>query len=180
MSVSGPSARALWERASISRALTRSRVVGESIAVPNSHSAVEAGVSSESVPSATGIEGDSVNEPFPKEILGKFAEDWLEILDKYLYLCYHFVDMFTFTETKAAEDTAAMVTKSERTVRRWQSGLNDNNGIFTESRQGRYQQSGVYTSNWKNEELNKKAVEYVQENTVVKGRPNLTRVHLNR
>ena len=93
--------------------------MGESIAIPSSHSAVEAGVSSESVPS---IEGDSVNKPFPKETHGKFAEDWLEILDKYL------VDMFTFTETKAAEDTAAMVTKSERTVRRWRSGLNDNNG----------------------------------------------------
>ena len=74
--------------------------------------------------------------------------------------------MFSFTETKAAEYTAAMVKKSERTVRRWRSGLIDNNGILPKSQQGRYQRSGVL---WQNEELNKKAVEYVRENAAVKG-----------
>ena len=50
-----------------------------SIAGPSSLSAEEAGVSSEGVPGATGIEGQSAS---PKEIPGKFAEDWLEALDK--------------------------------------------------------------------------------------------------
>lgn len=43
----------------------------------SSHSAEEAGVSSENVPGAT---GDSVAEY--SSILGIFAEDWLEALDK--------------------------------------------------------------------------------------------------
>lgn len=81
--------------------------------------------------------------------------------------------MFSFTETKAAENAASMLKKSDRTVRRWRSGVIDNDGILPESRQGRYQRSGVL---WKNEELNKKAVEYVRENAAVKGRPNLTTV----
>ena len=81
--------------------------------------------------------------------------------------------MFSFTETKAAEYAATMVKKNERTVRRWRSGLIDNNGVLPESQQGHYQRSGVL---WQNEELNKKAVEYVRENAAVKGRPNLTTV----
>ena len=95
------------------------RDVGVSIAGPSSLSAEEAGVSSEGVPGATGIEGQSAS---PKEILGKFAEDWLEALDKdeirsiSLFLCFHLVDKFSFTETKAAEYAAAMVQKNERTV----------------------------------------------------------------
>ena len=66
-----------------------------------------------------------------------------------------------------------MVKKSERTVRRWQTELIDNDGILPESLHGRYQRSGVL---WQNEELNKKAVEYVRENAAVKGRSNLTTV----
>ena len=45
----------------------------------SSHSAEETGVSSENVPGAT---GDSVAEYSSKEVLGIFAEDWLEALDK--------------------------------------------------------------------------------------------------
>ena len=81
--------------------------------------------------------------------------------------------MFSFTETKAAEYAAAMVKRSDRTVRRWRSGLIDNDGVLPESQEGRYQRTGVL---WYNEELNKKAAEYVRENSAVKGRPNLTTV----
>ena len=41
----------------------------------------------------------------PQEILGDFAEDWLETLDKdkiksiSLFLCYHIMHAFSFTET---------------------------------------------------------------------------------
>ena len=73
--------------------------------------------------------------------------------------------MFSFTETKAAEYAAAMVKRSDRTVRRWQSGLIDNDGVLPESQEGRYQRTGVL---WYNEELNKKAAEYVRENASVK------------
>ena len=112
-----------------------------------------------------------------QDILGKFVEDWLETLDKEevksvsCFLCYQLECMFSFTQTKAAEYAAAMVKKNERTVRRWRSGLIKNKGILPESQQGHYQQSGVL---WKNEELNKKAREYVRANAAVKGRPNLT------
>ena len=66
-----------------------------------------------------------------------------------------------------------MMKKSDRTVRRWRSALIDNDGVLPESEQGRYQRSGVL---WQNEELNKKAVEYVRDNISVKGHPNLTTV----
>ena len=157
-----------------------SRVVGDNIAGPS------AGVSSEEGANLSAMEGvmegDLVADSSPKTsliILGKFVEDWLETLDKdetksiSLFLCYHLVNMFSFTETKAAEYAASMLKKNERTVRRWRSGLIDNDGVLPESQQGRYQRSGVL---WQNEELNKKAIDYVRENSAVKGRPNLTTV----
>ena len=98
-----------------------------------------------------------------QDILGDFAEDWLETLAKneiksiYLFLGYHFVHAFSFIETKAAEYAASMMKKSDLTARRWRSALIDD-GVLPELEQGRYQQSGVL---WQNEELNKKAVENV-------------------
>ena len=98
-----------------------------------------------------------------QDILGDFAEDWLETLDKNeiksisLFLCYHFVHAFSFIETKAAEYAASMMKKSDRTAGRWRSSLIDD-GILPELEQGCYQRSGVL---WQNEEQNKKAVEYV-------------------
>ena len=80
---------------------------------------------------------------------------------------------FSFTENKATEYVASMMKKSDRTVRRWRSALINNDGVLPESEQGRYQRSDVL---WQNEELNKKAVEYVRDNVSVKGRPNLTTV----
>ena len=157
---------------------------GVSVAGPSSRGTEGTGPSLEIVP-GTSIEETSrgsAADSSPKtsqDILGKFAEDWLEMLDKdeiksaCLFLCYQLVHMCSFTETKAAEYAATMVKKSDRTVRRWRSGLIDNDRVRPESQQGHYQRSGVL---WQNEELNKKAVEYVQENAAVKGRPNLTTV----
>ena len=160
--------------------------VGSSVAGPSS-SAAAASVSTEITPGPSaegtgGVQGESAGGSAPKtsqEILEVFAEEWLETLDKdeiksiSLFLCYHLVNMFSFTETKAANFAAAMVKKGERTVRRWRSVLIDNDGILPETQQGCYQRSGVL---WQNEELNKKAVEYVRQNAAVKGRPNLTTV----
>lgn len=93
------------------------------------------------------VKGATVADPDPysktsQDILGKFVEDWLETLDKEemksvsLFLCYQLVP---YSETMAAEYAASMPKKSERTVRRWRSGLIDNDGVLLESQQGCYQ-----------------------------------------
>ena len=106
---------------------------------------------------------DSTPRTFETEMLGDFVEEWLETLDKNeiksisLFLCYHFVHTFSFTETKAAEYAASMMKKSDRTARRWRSALIDD-GVLPELEQRCYQRSSVL---WQNEDLNKKAVEHV-------------------
>ena len=85
-----------------------------------------------------------------------------------LFLSYQLVHMFSLKETNAAE--YAMV-KNDRTVCRWRSSVIENDRILPESQQGRYRHSGVL---WQNEELSKKATEYVRQNAAVKGCPNLT------
>ena len=126
-------------------------------------------VSDEATTDVSGLEGVMAADPessskTSQDILGKFVEDWLETLDKEeiesvsLFLCYHLVRMFSFTETRAAEHAATMVKKSDRSVLRWRSEVINNDGVLPESQQGRYQRSGVL---WQNEELNKKAREYV-------------------
>ena len=72
---------------------------------------------------------------------------------------------------KAAEYAAQMLNKSDRTVRRWRSSLIENDGVFPESKHGKHQCTSVL---WKDEDLNKKATNYVRSNAAVKGRPNLT------
>ena len=106
---------------------------------------------------------DSTPRTFQTDMLGDFVEEWLETMDKYeiksisLFLCYHFVHAFSFTETKAAESAASMMKQSDRTARRWRSALIDD-GVLTELEQGCHQRSSVL---WQNEDLNKKAVEHV-------------------
>ena len=53
-----------------------------------------------------------------------------------MFLCYHLVGMFSFTETKAAEYAATMLNKSEQTVRRWRNAVVRNDGIMPESKHG--------------------------------------------
>ena len=156
-----------------------------SVAGPSSHVASESNpvinMSEETAASDLLEEEPSMsNSPkSPHEVLGKFANDWLEELDKddtrslALFLSYQLVHMFSFTETNAALYAAATVNKSDRTVRRWRSAVMENDGAIPESQQGRYQRSGVL---WNNEELNKKASDYVRQNAAVKGRPNLTSI----
>ena len=118
------------------------------------------------------------NTKTSQEIMGKFVEEWLQVLGKEdmksmaIFLCYQLVGMFSFTETKAAEYAAQMINKSEITVRRWRSSLIDNDGVFPESEHGKHQRSVL----WKDEDLNRKATEYVRSNDAVKGRPNLTSI----
>ena len=99
-----------------------------SIDGPRSRVIAETGSVLEDIPGSgdeettAGTTADSAQRT-PQEILGDFAEDWLETLDKYeiksisLFLCYHFMHAFSVTETKATECAASMVKKSDRTVR---------------------------------------------------------------
>ena len=70
-----------------------------------------------------------------------------------------------------AELTAELVGKSDRTVRQWRTNLIKNKGMFPKRKQGCYKRNGAL---WKNEELSKMAKKYVQNNSSVKGKPNMT------
>ena len=112
-----------------------------------------------------------------QNVLSQFCEDWLHSLGRddlrslSIFLCHQLVSKLSFTESKAAEYAAAMVGKTDRTIRQWKLDLIANDGVLPESKQGSYQRSGVL---WQSEELNLRAREYVRLNTAVKGTPNLT------
>ena len=113
----------------------------------------------------------------PNEIIGDFVDGWVRTLDRddrqavAMLLCSVLVSELSFTVTNAAELTSKIIHKTERTVRQWRTDLIHNGGDFPESKQGKYHRSGVL---WSNEELNKKASEYVRANAAVKGAPNMT------
>ena len=113
----------------------------------------------------------------PNEIIGDFVDGWVRTLDRddkqavAMLLCSILVSELSFTVTNAAELTGKVIHKTERTVRQWRTDLIQNGGDFPESKQGKYRRSGVL---WSNEELNKKASEYVRANAAVKGAPNMT------
>ena len=88
-----------------------------------------------------------------------------------LFLSFQLSKYFKLGETKAAEYAGMMINKSDRTVREWRSFFYNNGGKVPESKQGKYQRTGVL---WTSENLNKKAIKYVRLNNNVKGRPNLT------
>ena len=128
--------------------------------------------------------GDSATTlKLSQEILGNFVDEWLQVVDKEeiesvtMFLCYHLVSTFSFTETKAAEYAAEMLNKGERTVQRWRNEVVRHDRVMPEWKHGPHQRSGVMR---RNEELNKKAREYVQANACVKGRPNMTSIDLCR
>lgn len=151
--------------------LKRARSEAENIESPENTMA-EASGSTETGSGALG--GESSDQ---HEILEAFVEDWVQTLDRddkkslAMFLCYHLVVRFQYTETRAAECAAELIHKSDRTVRQWRANLVTNDGVMPESKQGRYQRSGVL---WSNEDLNKKATEYVRMNAAVKGKPNMT------
>lgn len=111
------------------------------------------------------------------QILAQFCEEWVAVLDRdnkrslAIFLCYCLTTMLSFTETRAAEFVSSVIGKSDRTVRQWRQDLLANDGVLPGTRQGQYRRSGVL---WQNEELNKKAVQYVRVNAAVKGKPNMT------
>lgn len=113
------------------------------------------------------------------ELMEEFVGSWVQGLDHEdkkslaVLLCFVLVKELDFTQTRAAELAAKVIDKHDKTVRRWRTDLIANGGSFSESTQGRYQRTGVL---WANEELNKKASEYVRANAAVEGKPNLTSI----
>ena len=113
------------------------------------------------------------------QILSEYSEEWLDVLDGdnkkslSLFLCYNLVHHFQLNITQAAEIAAKMINKSDRTVRQWRTDLVLNDGVLPETKQGKYQRSGVL---WYNEDLNKTATEYIRANATVKGTPNMTTI----
>ena len=111
------------------------------------------------------------------EILSGFSDEWFDVLDKdekkslAMFLCHNLALHFQLSYTKAAEMAAVMVKITDRTVRQWRSDLIINDGIMPSTKQRKYLGTGIL---WKNEELNKKASDYVRVNPNVKGKPNMT------
>ena len=109
--------------------------------------------------------------------LESFCENWVLQLDRDdrmslgIFLAYNLKAHLGKGETEAAELAGLMVNRSERTIHDWQSKFVANDFVLPDSKQGQYQRSGVL---WKDEELNRRASEYIRANNVVKGRPNLT------
>ena len=109
--------------------------------------------------------------------MANYALEWVESLSRddllslSILLWYLLVGILSFKLTDAAEMIGKVLRRSDRTVREWRVSFNANKGTFPDTMQGKYQRDGVL---WNNEELNEIATRYVRENTVVKGRPNLT------
>ena len=108
-------------------------------------------------------------------LLEQFVEDWVLTLDREdkislaLFLCYHFQHLLNFTQTRAAEYAGVMLGKLDRAIRQWRQDFIQH-GEVPESKQGKYQRSGVL---WSSEELNEKVSKFVREHAAVKGEPNL-------
>ena len=108
--------------------------------------------------------------------LEEFVEDWVlslsrdDMVSLGLFLSFHLENLLGFSASNAAEYAAIMLGKSDRTVRQWKADFIET-GDIPDSQQGRHQRNGVL---WSSEELNKKALKYVRENSNVKGMPNLT------
>ena len=88
-----------------------------------------------------------------------------------LFLCFQLSRHLGVGETKAAELSALMIGKSDKTVREWRKSFYEHDGEIQDTSQDRYLRSGLV---WSSEELNEKATRYIRENTNVRGRPNLT------
>ena len=110
-------------------------------------------------------------------IIHGYAQEWVESLNRdnvmalSIFLHSFVVFRLHFSLTDCAVMIGELLGYSDRTVREWKSVFINNEGSFPNSEQGNYQRSGVL---WHNEELNKKAREFIKANASVKGKQNLT------
>ena len=123
-------------------------------------------------------EGPATGEVYDERgAMSNYVQEWIASLSKddllslSILLWHLLVGILLFKLTDAAEIIGRVLGRSDRTVREWRVTFNANGGTFPDTLQGKYQCDGVL---WQNEDLNKIATKYVRENTVVKGRPNLT------
>jgi hypothetical protein len=70
----------------------------------------------------------------------------------------------------AAREAGSIVGYSDRTVRTLRKQFWDNSGMLEERKQGKYERMTVYGD----EEMNRKAAEWVRANAFLKGQPNMT------
>lgn len=116
----------------------------------------------------------------PGDILRTFSEQWKDTLDQEdlkslaLFLCHVFTSELKMNNSKAAEHTAKIIGKTDRTIRQWRSDLTTY-GEIRESKKGKYERPKVL---WANKELNDKARSFVQANTafVVQGKQSSMKV----
>lgn len=116
----------------------------------------------------------------PDEVLKTFSEQWKQTLDQEdlkslaLFLLHIFTKDLEMTHAKAAEQTAKIIGKTDRTIRQWRSDL-ITHGEIRESRKGKYERPKVL---WANKELNDKARAFVEANTafVVQGKQSTMKI----
>ena len=108
----------------------------------------------------------SGNAP-PEDILRIFSEQWKQTLDQEdrkslaLFLCHIFTSELKMPHSKAAEHTAKIIGRTDRTIRQWRSDLVAY-GEIRESQKGKYERPKLL---WDNKELNDKARAFVQART---------------
>ena len=82
-------------------------------------------------------------------LIHDFCDSWILQLGKDdrvnlgLFLCFQLEKVLAIGCTKAAEYAALMIGRNEQTVRQWRAKFFDNDGAVLESKQGKYQRSGI-------------------------------------
>ena len=108
-------------------------------------------------------DADHLQESFCEEWISHFErEDRVSLA---LFLCFQLSKHFNLGKTKAAELAGEMVGQSDKSVREWRKKFLEE-GEMQESKQGKYQRTGVL---WSDEALNRKAAIHIRENASVKG-----------
>ena len=112
---------------------------------------------------------EHIVESFCENYVLQFNRD--ERVELGLFLCFQLEKHLGLGDTKAAELAGMMVGRCDKSVRAWRSQFYANGGELPENKQGKYQRTEIL---WSSEDLNRKAVKYVRNNSNVKGKPNLT------
>ena len=131
----------------------------------------EPGVDSEYESDARTFDGDAAQEVFDDVILCLPLDDrrMLAVLLTESFKTRQKMGVVDAARD-AARDAGSIVGYSDQTVRDLRKQYWDNEGMLDERRQGKYDRMMVY----KDEQLNKKAVERERENDFKKGEPNMT------
>ena len=87
----------------------------------------------------------------PTLLLEQYVEEWCVSLNREdkislgLFITFHLERLMNFTQTNAAEYTAIMIGKSDRTIRQWKSDFMSH-GEIPNNKQGHYQRTGPQKS----------------------------------